>query len=69
MDIIVNRLKDLGLPDKIGLFGGIRRKVAELLVEKCREMGEREFRNQMYWLVDEVVHVAFPELQDSRLNK
>lgn len=58
MERIVDLLADLGVPDRVGFIGNIRFRIAELLVNKCKELGEEEFRELVDNLVDEVVNAA-----------
>lgn len=64
MERIARFLAELGVPDRVGFIGNIRLRIAELLVDKCSELGEEEFRELVNSLVEEVVNVA-SQVQDS----
>jgi len=54
----VKVLEELGVPDRFGLFGGVREKVARLLIERAVDLGEDVFRKLMGELVEAVIYDA-----------
>jgi len=58
LDRIVRELEAAGVPDRVGRFGGLRRRVAEMLVEACRRVGPEQFRAAVGRIVDAVVEEA-----------
>lgn len=55
---IVNILEELGVPDRYGLIGGMRKRIAELLLVCVRQLGEEKFRRVANELVEAVVQEA-----------
>lgn len=58
MDRVMDVLRWFGVPDRVGIFGGVRKRIAEMLVEAAISMGEREFRNSVSILVEAVLDAA-----------
>jgi hypothetical protein len=54
----VKVLEELGVPDRVGLIGGVREKVARLLIGRAADLGEDVFRELMGRLVEAVVYDA-----------
>ena len=55
---IVDVLEELGVPDRYGLIGGMRKRIAELLLVCVRQLGEEKFRRVANELVEAVVQEA-----------
>jgi hypothetical protein len=53
-------LAELGLPDRYGIVGGIRRQVAELLVDRAQRMGPAAFAEAAQRLVDLILKEVQP---------
>jgi len=53
-------LAKLGVPDRIGVFGGVRRQVAKMLVDRAREVGAATFRKE----VEEVVAAVLEDTEE-----
>jgi len=51
-------LAKLGVPDRIGMFGGVRRQVAKMLVDRAREVGAAAFRKGVEEVVEAVLEDA-----------
>lgn len=47
-----------GVPDRVGMFGGLRMKVAQMLVDACRRVGEQAFRRAAQDVVEAVCDYA-----------
>lgn len=54
----VKALEALGVPDRYGLIGGIRERIATLLVDIARKRGAEAFRDAAAALVDAVIEDA-----------
>jgi len=51
-------LAKLGVPDRIGVFGGVRRLVAKMLVDRAREVGAATFKKEVEAVVAAVLEDA-----------
>jgi len=51
-------LAKLGVPDRIGVFGGVRRLVAKMLVDRALEVGAATFRKEVEGVVAAVLEDA-----------
>jgi len=54
----VKVLEKLGVPDRFGLIGGVREKVANMLIERARDLGGDMFRKLVGELVEAVIYDA-----------
>lgn len=55
MQRVARALADLGLPDRWGVVGGIREKVAALLLSQARALGPDAFREAATRLIEVIL--------------
>lgn len=55
MEQLVRALEELGVPDRWGVVGGIREKIARMLLDQARRLGPDRFRDLCQQLVEAVL--------------
>lgn len=55
MEQLVRALEELGVPDRWGVVGGIREKIARMLLDQARRLGPDRFRDLGQQLVEAVL--------------
>lgn len=57
-DRLLRALEAAGVPDRYGIVGGLRVRIAEMLVASCRSMGEDRFRGAVAEVLEATVEAA-----------